>query len=80
MALFQELNARGLTIIQVTHEPDIARHGTRLLRLRDGRMAAQESVRERLLAERVLAAWAEVGDGERGAPAGAEEGVGPDAH
>jgi len=83
MALFQDLNVRGLTIIQVTHEPDIARHGTRLIRLRDGRMASQEPVRDRLLAERVLAAWADAGDGERedrGGGAAAEEGVGVDAH
>ncbi len=58
MALFQELNARGLTIIQVTHEPDIARHGLRLIRLRDGRIQADSPVADRLSARQVLEAWA----------------------
>jgi putative ABC transport system ATP-binding protein len=38
MALFDELNARGNTIILVTHEEDIARHARRVVRLRDGRV------------------------------------------
>ena len=32
MALFQELNARGITIVLVTHEPDIAAHARRIVR------------------------------------------------
>ncbi len=59
MALFQQLNAEGQTIIQVTHEPDIARHGSRLIRLRDGRISSQETIVERLSAEQLLASWAE---------------------
>ena len=38
MALFARLNAAGLTIILVTHEPDVAVHARRLLRMRDGRI------------------------------------------
>ncbi|MGB8694885.1 MAG: ABC transporter ATP-binding protein [Steroidobacteraceae bacterium] len=38
MALFAKLNAAGLTIILVTHEPDVAAHARRLLRMRDGRI------------------------------------------
>lgn len=39
MALFTELNRRdGITIILVTHEPDIAAHAQRLVRLADGRI------------------------------------------
>ncbi len=38
MALFQELNAQGMTILVVTHEPDIARYGKRIVELRDGRI------------------------------------------
>ncbi len=38
MALFAKLNAGGLTIILVTHEPDVAAHARRLLRMRDGRI------------------------------------------
>ncbi|MEO7774087.1 MAG: ABC transporter ATP-binding protein [Steroidobacteraceae bacterium] len=38
LALFKKLNAEGLTIIIVTHEPDIAAHCKRLLRVRDGQL------------------------------------------
>jgi ABC-type lipoprotein export system ATPase subunit len=38
MALFGRLNAAGLTVILVTHEPDVAAHARRLLRVRDGRI------------------------------------------
>jgi putative ABC transport system ATP-binding protein len=36
MGLFHELHSKGNTIIIVTHEEDIAKHTTRILRLRDG--------------------------------------------
>jgi putative ABC transport system ATP-binding protein len=36
MALFDELQAEGQTIILVTHEPDIAEYAHRVLTLRDG--------------------------------------------
>jgi len=38
MALLQELNVQGRTIIFVTHEPDIAAFSQRTITLRDGRM------------------------------------------
>ena len=38
MALFQELNREGTTIVVVTHEPDVARFASRLVRFRDGRV------------------------------------------
>ena len=38
MALFQQLNSSGKTVIIVTHEPDIARYARRLIRMRDGRI------------------------------------------
>ena len=43
MALFQELNRQGMTVVLVTHEPDVARFARRLLRFRDGRLVADES-------------------------------------
>jgi putative ABC transport system ATP-binding protein len=36
MALFDEIHARGNTIILVTHEEDIARYTKRMVRVRDG--------------------------------------------
>jgi len=38
MALFDELNSRGNTIILVTHEEDIAAHARRIVRLLDGKV------------------------------------------
>ncbi|HTV19190.1 MAG TPA: ABC transporter ATP-binding protein [Polyangiaceae bacterium] len=38
MALFQELHGDGLTIVYVTHEPDVARYASRVITLRDGRI------------------------------------------
>ena len=42
LALFGELSARGHTLLLVTHEEDVARHARRILRIRDGRLAADE--------------------------------------
>jgi len=36
MALFQQLNEAGRTIIMVTHDEDVARHAKRIIRVRDG--------------------------------------------
>jgi putative ABC transport system ATP-binding protein len=38
MALFDDLNARGNTIVLVTHEEDIAAHARRIVRLLDGKI------------------------------------------
>ncbi|PWB45623.1 MAG: macrolide ABC transporter ATP-binding protein [Nitrosomonadales bacterium] len=38
MALFDELNREGITIVLVTHEADIARHAKRQVRFLDGRI------------------------------------------
>ncbi|MGQ0504596.1 MAG: ABC transporter ATP-binding protein [Myxococcaceae bacterium] len=38
MKLFQELNQVGITLLLVTHEPDIAAYATRVLVMRDGRL------------------------------------------
>jgi putative ABC transport system ATP-binding protein len=42
MALFDELQARGNTIIVVTHEPDIAEYAHRVVHIRDGEIASDE--------------------------------------
>jgi putative ABC transport system ATP-binding protein len=40
MGLFDQLHQRGNTLIVVTHEEDIARHASRIVRLRDGLIAS----------------------------------------
>jgi len=43
LALFDDLHARGRTIILVTHEEHVAAHTHRTIRLRDGRVESDES-------------------------------------
>jgi putative ABC transport system ATP-binding protein len=47
MALFQELNAQGITILIVTHEPDVAQYATRIVEVRDGRIRRDHPVDKR---------------------------------
>jgi len=42
MALLQNLNREGMTIVVVTHEPDVAAHAGRVLTFRDGRVIHDE--------------------------------------
>ncbi|MGC8718684.1 MAG: ABC transporter ATP-binding protein [Thermodesulforhabdaceae bacterium] len=42
MTLFAQLNDSGITIVLVTHEPDVARYGQRIVRFRDGMIVADE--------------------------------------
>ena len=44
MSLLRDLNRLGLTIVLVTHEPDIARSARRILRFHDGALVADELV------------------------------------
>lgn len=40
MALFQEVHAKGHTIVMITHEPDIAAHASRTITIRDGKITS----------------------------------------
>src|SRR5438874_2915464 len=42
LALLQRLNREGLTIVLVTHEPDIAAYASRVLTFRDGRLLSDD--------------------------------------
>jgi putative ABC transport system ATP-binding protein len=57
MGIFQKLNAEGLTIVLVTHEPDIAEYGTRIVAFRDGRVRSDRPVTTRRRAEDELRAF-----------------------
>jgi putative ABC transport system ATP-binding protein len=50
MGIFQELNERGITIIMVTHEPDIAAFARRDVVMRDGLVRSDRAVSQRLIA------------------------------
>jgi putative ABC transport system ATP-binding protein len=40
LALFQALNREGVTVVIVTHDPEVARHARRVVRFRDGRIVS----------------------------------------
>ena len=54
MAIFQQLNERGITIIMVTHEQDIAAYARRNVVMRDGILLSDNIVTQRTLAEAEL--------------------------
>jgi putative ABC transport system ATP-binding protein len=51
MEIFQKLNERGITIVMVTHETDIAAYARRNIVMRDGRVQSDRPVTRRLTAE-----------------------------
>ena len=58
MGIFQKLNKeKGITVLLITHEADIAEYGTRLIRFRDGRVVADQPVLHRRNAADELAAF-----------------------
>jgi putative ABC transport system ATP-binding protein len=50
--LFRELNAKGITLIIVTHDEEIASHSKRIIRLKDGLLVADSAVPQVSEAER----------------------------
>ncbi len=54
MNIFQQLNARGITIVMITHEPDIAQFALSNVIFRDGKIIADHPVKNRLFAENEL--------------------------
>jgi putative ABC transport system ATP-binding protein len=52
MSIFQQLNReQGITVILVTHDPEVARHARRIISVRDGAVASDELVPEPLEVE-----------------------------
>jgi putative ABC transport system ATP-binding protein len=65
MVIFQQLNRRvGITVVFVTHDPDIATHTRRIVRLHDGKIAADEVVEDSRDATETLAAAYADGESE----------------
>jgi putative ABC transport system ATP-binding protein len=62
LAIFQRLNAEGKTVVMVTHEPDVAAHCRRIVRMRDGVVAHDDPVANPRRAEDEIAAG--IGAGE----------------
>ena len=55
IAIFQELNDAGKTVVLITHEPDIAQHAKRVVTVRDGRIQQDERVNQLRVAARGIA-------------------------
>jgi len=56
MAIFQGLNDQGITIVLITHEPDIAQYAKRNVRVKDGLISSDAPVERQLDATAELAA------------------------
>ncbi len=54
MAIFQDLHLKGITLVMVSHDPDVARHAERIVSMRDGKVVSDVSVKERLDARAIL--------------------------
>jgi putative ABC transport system ATP-binding protein len=54
MDIFQKLNRDGLTVVLVTHEPDVAQFAKRSIEFRDGKIRRDEPVQGRPIAADVL--------------------------
>lgn len=63
MALFQELSGSGITIVLVTHEPDISRYAARVVVMKDGKIRSDRR-QEPQRAEPAAAAAAAAAGGE----------------
>jgi putative ABC transport system ATP-binding protein len=72
MALFQELNEQGITIILVTHEPEVAQYAKRIVDVRDGTIRRDHPVENRRSAAADLRAMDESSDDPAHAPEMAE--------
>jgi putative ABC transport system ATP-binding protein len=44
MAIFQELNDQGETVLLITHEADIAHYAKRIIAMRDGKIVTDEPI------------------------------------
>ncbi len=53
--ILEELNAKGMTIIVVTHEEEIGRKASRLIRMRDGQVQSDERIRPLKMAPKSVA-------------------------
>jgi len=49
MAIFQDLNKQGHTMVMITHEPDIAQHSKRIIQLKDGKIVDDQPNKQQII-------------------------------
>ncbi|HWF38860.1 MAG TPA: ABC transporter ATP-binding protein [Candidatus Acidoferrales bacterium] len=78
MDILQKLNhEHGLTVVIVTHEPDIAQYAKRALEFRDGKMRRDAAIQNRLIASEVLPTLPALDEDDLEAIAGSEQAPNP---
>ena len=81
MDILQTLNERhGLTVVIVTHEPDIAQYAKRALEFRDGKMKKDVAIQNRSIAAEVLPTLPVLDEDDVEEVAGAAPAASPDGH
>jgi len=65
MGIFQSLNRQGMSIVIVTHEPDIAHYAHRIITFKDGKVLTDERVPQPRDAARELKEWVEEAEEEQ---------------
>lgn len=68
MAIFQDLHSKGMTIVLVTHDKDIARHAERIVSIKDGKIVSDEMISSRLIARELLDSMKPAENSEKGVP------------
>jgi putative ABC transport system ATP-binding protein len=53
MAIFQELNRQGITVVLVTHENDIAAYTKRIVRFLDGKIVQDQKIEQNVIPNEV---------------------------
>jgi putative ABC transport system ATP-binding protein len=72
LEILQDLNGKGITLVMVTHEREVAEHGDRIVHIRDGKIRGDEPVAKRRVASdmrAVIEAESAAERDEEGAPA-----------
>jgi len=52
MAIFQEVNRQGHTIVMITHEPDIASRAKRIIMIRDGKIVSDQVNKQQVITKK----------------------------